>query len=133
MLIKKFAFIYLFFLSLRSNEQFMNEPTGKTPQPTLEEKLTAIAEKGGLTLRELKELIFQLQRQENKSLKDVNEGFEEMLKNQQFHINQKEIRNREIQLELEYAEIKPQYDDLRERQKQQADAPVETKKKFSIF
>ena len=107
----------------------MNETTGKTPQPTLEEKLTAIAEKGGLTLRELKELIFQLQRQENKSLKDVNEGFEEMLKNQQFHINQKEIRNREIQLELEYAEIKPQYDDLMKKRSQ----PVEPEKKKKFF
>ena len=129
MLIKIFAFIYLVFISLQSNEQFMNEPTGKTPQPTLEEKLTAIAEKGGLTLRELKELIFQLQRQENKSLKDVNEGFEEMLKNQQFHINQKEIRNREIQLELEYAEIKPQYDDLMKKRSQ----PVEPEKKKKFF
>ena len=105
----------------------MTEPQPKATPPTVEQRLSEIATQSNLTLRELKELVFQLQRQENKSLKDVNEGFEEMLKNQQFHINQKEIRNREIQLELEYAEIKPQYDELLKKKMQ---PEPEKKKKF---
>jgi predicted nucleic-acid-binding protein len=107
----------------------MDNPQSNQEKPTLEQRLTEIATKGGITLRELKETVFQLQRQENKSLKDVNEGFEEMLKNQQFHITQKEIRNQEIKLELEYAEIKPLYDDLMKKRSQ----PVEPKKKKKFF
>ena len=121
--------LYIFLLSLQSNEQFMDNPQSNQEKPTLEQRLTEIATKGGITLRELKETVFQLQRQENKSLKDVNEGFEEMLKNQQFHITQKEIRNQEIKLELEYAEIKPLYDDLMKKRSQ----PVEPKKKKKFF
>ena len=105
----------------------MTEPQPINKPPTVEQRLDEIAKNSNITLRELKELVFQLQRQENKSLKDVNEGFEEMLKNKQFHINQKEIRNHEIQLELEYAEIKPQYDELLKKKMQ---PEPEKKKKF---
>lgn len=113
----------------------------ETPQPinkppTVEQRLSEIATKSLITVRELKELVFQFQREENKSLKDVNDGFELMLKNQQFHINQKEIRNQEIKLELEYAEIKPMYDELQKKKSQPIDPPPEImpeKKKKSLF
>jgi len=107
-------------------------------QPSItERKIIEVAKASNLTVRELKELVFQFQRQENKELKDVNDGLAEMLRNQQFHINQKEIRNQEIRLELEYDEIFPQYEELQKRRKDEREAknnpdPEKKKKLFSI-
>ena len=82
--------------------------------PTNEQRLQAVAEKSNLTVRELKELVFISQRQENKSLKEANDALEESLRNQEFLLNQKQIRNNEIKLDLEFADLKPLYQLLKE-------------------
>ena len=123
---------YNFLPLYKQNEQMNQEPS------ITEQKLTEAAQKAGMTVRELKELVFQYQRQENKELKDVNDQLQELLRSQQFQITQKEIRNREIQLELEYHnDLVPEHKILMERlksEKQAKDSPEPEKKKklFSI-
>ncbi len=84
------------------------------PQPTAEQKLIVIAEKGGVTLRELKELVFQYQRAENKSCKEENDKHEEGQRFIMLNLNDRRIRNEMINLDLEFAELKPKNELLKQ-------------------
>lgn len=92
----------------------MEEPD-KKPQPTLEEKLKLIAERSGmnLTIRDLKDLVFQHQKAENKSLKDMLDAVENEQRRQQIYINDKRLRNEAIKLDLEHKELEPLVDLLK--------------------
>jgi hypothetical protein len=72
-----------------------------------ETKLNEIATKSSITLRELKELVFQYQRTENKSCKEENDKHEEAQRYMALNLNDRRIRNEMINLDLEFAELKP--------------------------
>ena len=88
----------------------MEEPN---TQPTLEQRLTEIAKANNLTFRELRELVFQYQREENKNCKEENEKHELQQKNMATMLNGTRLDNERMRLMLENAELKPLYELLR--------------------
>jgi hypothetical protein len=105
------------------------ETNEKIPQPTLEQKLQLIAERSqmNLTIRDLKDLVFQHQKAENKSLKDMLDAVENEQRRQQIFINDKRLRNEAMRLDLEHADLEPLFKLL-----QQKKYPPK-KKKFLLF
>ena len=104
----------------------MTEPQPKATPPTVEQRLSEIANKSSITLRELKELVFQYQRAENKSCKEENEKAHEEQREVAQVIQGTKLRNEAMKLDLEYAELKPKWDLLQDSERPK-------KKKFLFF
>ena len=112
----------------------MTEPQQINKPQTVEQRLDEIAKTSNLTLRELKELVFQYQRAENKSCKEENEKDKGELdkraniqKNAALELQQAKMMNEGMKIDIEFSELKIKHDLL-----EQGKYPPK-KKKFLIF
>jgi hypothetical protein len=80
------------------------------PQQTTEQRLQSVAEKSNLTVREIKELVFQYQREQNKQMKEENDEQKLVQERMVELMNGTRIENEKMRLSIEYSELKPVFE-----------------------